>query len=294
MFNGIINKYYFYIRGIKLMTGIKKLFEPIDMTKGKPWKNILMFSVPMVIGNIAQQLYSTVDSIVVGRYEGDNALAAVGSATPLFTFLLVLFVGISAGVGIMVAQYFGAKSRKELSSTIATCFVVTAVSSVIIMLLAPLVRPVLEMLNTPKEIIDDCNDYLVIQMYGAVGMAYYNILSGILRGLGDSFSALIYLLVATVVNIVLDIVFVAEFDMGIAGVSVATVIAQLISSALCMWKLTRMTHLFDLGKKELKNASVSLWKMFSTMMINCFKSFGNLLKYILRFKKPLPYQKNTE
>ena len=94
------------------MISIKDLFKPTDMTVGKPWKSILMFSIPMVIGNIAQQLYSTVDSIVVGHYEGDNALAAVGSALPLFNLLLVLFVGISAGFGIMVAQYFGAKARE--------------------------------------------------------------------------------------------------------------------------------------------------------------------------------------
>ena len=275
------------------MTGIKKLFEPIDMTQGKPWKGILLFSVPMVIGNIAQQLYSTVDSIVVGHYVGDNALAAVGSATPLFNLLLVLFVGIAAGVGIMVAQYFGAKSRDELSSTISTCFVVTAVSSVVIMLLAPFIRPILELLNTPAEILDDCTDYLVILMYGAAGMAYYNILSGILRGLGDSFSALLYLLVATVINVGLDILFVAEFGMGVAGVSIATVIAQFVSSALCLWKLTRMKNLFDFGKKELKTASLSLGKMFSVMIRNFFARIIHISKYIFRFRKPPVFPKKV-
>ena len=103
------------------MINIRKLFEPTDMTVGTPWKSIALFSVPMLIGNIAQQLYSTVDSIVVGHYVGDNALASVGSAAPLFNMLLVLFVGISAGVGIMVSQYFGAKAREELSHTIGTC-----------------------------------------------------------------------------------------------------------------------------------------------------------------------------
>ncbi len=234
------------------MKSIKSLFKPTDMTVGKPWKSIIMFSIPMVIGNIAQQLYSTVDSIVVGHYVGDNALAAVGSATPLFNLLLVLFVGISAGVGIMVAQYFGAKSREELSSTIGTCITLTAIASLFIMLAAPpVVKPILRLLNTPAEILNDCTNYLVIMMYGAAGMAYYNILSGILRGLGDSFSALLYLLVATILNIILDILFVAKFNMGVAGVSVATVIAQVVSSILCLWKLMHMKELFDLGKKEL-------------------------------------------
>lgn len=235
------------------MMNVKKLFEPADMTVGKPWKSIAMFSIPMLIGNIAQQLYSTVDSIVVGHYVGDNALAAVGSAAPLLNMLLVLFVGISAGVGIMVSQYFGAKLREELSNTIGTCITLSAITSILLMVAAPpIIRPLLQMLNTPASIIDDCTAYLVIMMYGIAGMAYYNILSGILRGMGDSFSALIYLLVATVLNIVLDVYFVAELNMGVAGVSLATVIAQGVSAALCLWKLLHMRSVFDLGLKELK------------------------------------------
>ncbi len=232
---------------------IKKLFEPMDMTEGTPWKNIVMFSIPMLIGNIAQQLYNTVDSIVVGHYVGDNALAAVGSAGPLLNLLLVLFVGISAGVGIMVAQYFGAKSREDLSNTIGTCITLTALASLLIMVAAPpFIRTLLKLLNTPDSLLDDCTAYLVIMMIGIAGMAYYNILSGILRGMGDSFSGLIYLLIATGLNIVLDVVFVAGFDMGVAGVSLATVIAQAISSVLCCLKLMRMRDVFDLGREQLK------------------------------------------
>ncbi len=244
------------------MVNVKKLFEPTDMTVGTPWKSIAIFSIPMLIGNIAQQLYSTVDSIVVGHYVGDNALAAVGSAAPLFNMLLVLFVGISAGVGIMVSQYFGAKAREELSGTIGTCITLTAIVSVFLMIAAPpFVRDLLQMLNTPESILDDCTSYLVIMLYGGAGMAYYNILSGILRGMGDSFSALIYLLIATVLNIFLDILFVAQFDMGVAGVALATVIAQAISSVLCLWKLMHMREVFDLGLKQLKMAKEHVIQM---------------------------------
>lgn len=236
-----------------MLAKIKKLFEPADMTVGVPWKSIGLFTIPMVIGNIAQQLYSTVDSIVVGHYVGDNALAAVGSAAPLLNMLYVLFIGISAGVGIMVAQYFGAKSREDLSETIGNCITVTAIASLFIMVVAPLVvRPLLEMLNTPAAIIDWCASYLKISMYGIAGMAYYNILSGILRGMGDSFSALLYLLVATVLNIGLDILFVAQFNMGVGGVALATAIAQGISSVLCLKKLMNMRQVFDLDKDRLK------------------------------------------
>ncbi|MBE6898391.1 MAG: MATE family efflux transporter, partial [Ruminococcaceae bacterium] len=208
---------------MRKMLSIKKLFEPTDMTVGTPWKSIVLFTIPMLIGNIAQQLYNTVDSIVVGHYIGDSALAAVGSASPILNMLLVLFVGISAGVGIMVSQYFGAKNREELSHTIGTSITITALCSVLLMIAAPFaVRPVLEMLNTPVGIIDGCDSYLTIMMYGVAGMAYYNILSGILRGMGDSFSALIYLLIATVINIFLDVYFVAEVQMGVGGVALAT------------------------------------------------------------------------
>ncbi len=241
------------------MISIKKLFEPTDMTQGTPWKSILAFSVPLLIGNIAQQLYSTVDSIVVGHYIGDHALAAVGSATPLFNMLLVLFVGISAGVGIMVSQYFGAKDRENLSATIGTSITLTALASLFMMIVAPpFIEDLLVLLNTPEEnyVLRDCTNYLLIMMYGGIGMAFYNILSGILRGMGDSFSGLIYLLIATVINIVLDIWFVAGLDMGVPGVALATVIAQGISAALCYWKLMHMTDFFDLGWKQLKMSGV--------------------------------------
>lgn len=235
---------------------IKKLFEPTDMTVGTPWKSIALFSIPMIIGNVAQQLYSTVDSIVVGKYVGDNALAAVGSASPILNMLYVLFIGISAGVGIMVSQYFGAKAKEELSETIGNCITITAIASLILMVISPpLIRPALEMLNTPDSIIDWCTAYLVISMVGGIGMAYYNILSGVLRGMGDSFSALLYLLVAAVINIVLDIYFVAELGMGVAGVALATVIAQAVSASLCFLKLMHMKDVFELTKSNLKPKS---------------------------------------
>ena len=112
------------------MEYLKKLFAPVDMTVGKPWENILIFTVPMLIGNIAQQLYNTVDSVVVGNFVGDNALAAVGSAGPILNLLIVLFIGISMGASIMVSQYFGAKNRKDLSATIGNCIVLTALASI--------------------------------------------------------------------------------------------------------------------------------------------------------------------
>ena len=226
---------------------LKKFVEPVDMTEGSPWKKIVLFAVPMLVGNIAQQLYNTVDSVVVGNYVGDNALAAVGSAGPILNLLIVLFVGISVGAGIMVSQYFGAKERERLSITIGNCITLTAIATVFVMVAASLVaRPLLELLDTPESIIDWCQSYLIILFVGSAGLAFYNILSGILRGLGDSMSALLYLLVSTVVNIVLDLLFVAKLGMGVNGVALATVIAQAISALLCLLRLMRMTEHFDL------------------------------------------------
>ena len=236
-----------------MLDKIKRLFQATDMTEGTPWKRIVLFTVPMLLGNIAQQLYSTVDSIVVGKYVGDNALAAVGSATPILNLLLVLFVGISMGASIMVAQYFGAKQRKELSITIGNCITLTAIAVLIIMVVSAIVvRPILELLQTPASIIDWCTSYLLILCVGSLGSAYYNILCGVLRGLGDAFSALIYLVVAAFLNIALDLLFVAKLGMGVSGVAWATIISQAVSAILCFLKLRRMTEYFDMGFSYLK------------------------------------------
>ena len=230
----------------------KKLFEPVDMTQGDPVRQIVKFMIPMLIGNVFQQLYNTVDSIVVGKYIGDNALAAVGSAGPIVNLLLVLFIGISVGAGIMVSQYFGARQRKSLSKTIGCCITMTFIASLIVMILAPLVTmPLLKLLNTPAEIIDWCNGYLRILFLGIAGCAFYNILGGMLRGLGDSVSALLYLVIATLLNIVLDIYFVASLNMGVSGVALATVIAQGVSAVLSFLKLRSRTDCFDMKAKYL-------------------------------------------
>ena len=142
---------------------LKKLFGATDMTEGSPAGKIVAFTVPMLIGNVAQQLYGTVDSIVVGRYVGDNALAAVGSASPVFNLLLVLFVGVATGAGIMVSQYYGAKDRENLSKTIGISLTLIFIFSLIISFSAIFVtKPMLRLLNTPESIIDWCAEYLYI------------------------------------------------------------------------------------------------------------------------------------
>lgn len=240
---------------------LKKLYSPVDMTVGTPWKNIIRFTLPMLVGNIAQQLYGTVDTIVVGRFaaDGDNAIAAIGSTLSVLNMLLVLFTGISAGVGIMVAQNFGARDKKALSFTVGNSISLTAIASGIIMLIALLfLRPVLIALNTPEAILDYAHSYLLITLVGIAGKAYFNILSGILRGLGDSVSALFYLLIASSTNIVLDLFFVIALKMGVKGVAIATIISQFISAILCLLKLSKKSEYISLGIEYLKIKKIYL------------------------------------
>ena len=230
---------------------LKSLFSAKDMTLGRPWKRILEFAIPMLIGNFAQQLYNTADSIIVGKFVGDNALAAVGSAMPILNLLLALFVGIATGAGIVVSQSFGARDRDGLTKAIGNCIALSGIATVVIMSVGPLVTmPLLTLLGTPDSIIGWCAQYLNIYFIGIVGFFFYNMLSGILRGLGDSVSALGFLLLAAALNVVLDLWFVRS--MGVAGVALATVVSQGISAIFCYIKLARMGDIFDMNLKTMK------------------------------------------
>ena len=234
------------------MSKIRDLFAPRDMSQGAPWKRIAEFAFPLLIGNFAQQLYNTVDAVVVGNSRwGYQALGAVGNAMPVLNLLLALFVGISTGAGILVSQHFGAKNERALSRTIGNCITATAIASAAIMLIGPLLTgPLLRAVGTMDSMYAQCKAYLDIFFIGICGFFFYNIFAGILRGLGDSFSALLYLMITSVINIVLDLALVDR--MGVPGVALATVIAQTISAVLCAVKLLRLRTVFRLQKSDLK------------------------------------------
>lgn len=223
---------------------IAAFFGTQDLTQGSPMRGLIQFSVPLLIGNLAQQLYNTVDSIVVGKYVGDNALAAVGASGPLLNLLLVLFMGIATGATIMVSQYFGARQQDLLSTTVGNTITLTVLSSIFIMILGPLItHPLMSLINTPAEIYQDSCNYLIIIFLGIIGIAGYNILAGVLRGLGDSFMPLVYLVIACLLNIVLDLLFVVVFHWGVAGVAIATSISQIVSGILCLIRLLNMKEI---------------------------------------------------
>jgi len=231
---------------------LKQRITSIDMTTGKPWKKLLLFTLPLLIGNVFQQLFSTVDAIMLGYFVGDHALAAVGSTMSIFFLVMVLMMGISMGAGVMAAQYFGAKRRDDLSHTVGTCITLTAILGIIIMIAGPLlVRPLLTFLNTPPEILDYAVTYISVILIGVLGMSYFNMLSGMLRGVGDALSPLLILIFASILNILLNFLLIGVLGWGMFGAAFGTVITQVISALLCLWRLMRMTDTFDMGLKFL-------------------------------------------
>lgn len=236
-----------------MSTTQKKSSLSQDMTQGSPWKGIALFSVPLLIGNVFQQLYNTVDTIVVGRLIGENALAAVGFCGTIIFFFVSLFIGISTGAGVVISQAFGAKDQERLRKGVGTVYALTILVGVLLTVLGLLLtRPILQLLNTPPDVLADAETYLRIIFIGMIGSAMYNMVGGILRGVGDSFTPLLFLIVATLLNIGLDLLFVMAFDMGVAGVAWATIIAQTISAILCIIRVNTMDDALHFKIRRLK------------------------------------------
>jgi len=231
---------------------LKSIFTAQDMTKGNPMTNLVRFSLPLLIGNFAQQLYSTVDSVVVGRYVGDKALSAIGTTLPIINLLLVLLMAVATGVGVMVAQYFGAKDREALSRSVGNAMILILASSVIITATGiPLSKSLLRLTNTPEETFDMADSYFTIILAGVSVVGLYNIAAGILRGLGDSTFPLIAVLLASVLNAILDVWAVAVLGMGVAGAALATIFSQAVSAVLCLNRLRKMKNILDLSASYL-------------------------------------------
>lgn len=224
-----------------------------DMTEGKPLSLILHFCIPMLVGNIFQQLYNMVDSVVVGRFVGQDALAAVGS-TGSISFLVIGFVtGCTSGFAIPVAQTFGAGDyvgmRKHVANSMYLSILISAVLTTLTMIFT---RPLLELMNTPENIIDSAYDYIIVIFGGIAVTMLYNILASVLRALGDSKTPLLFLAVASVLNIILDLLFVIGFKLECLGVGFATVIAQAISAVLCLIYIKKRYPILTFSKDELR------------------------------------------
>ena len=224
-----------------------------DMTQGTIWKHLLAFALPLMIGNLFQQLYNTVDSIVVGQFVSKQALAAVGSTTSIINMLVGFFSGVSVGAGVIISQRFGAKDpegvHKAVHTTISLTLIIGLVGTVVGIVLAPIM---LTLMKTPQDVFVEAKAYLQIYFGGISGLMLYNMGSGILRAVGDSRRPLYFLVFSSCVNIVLDLLFVLGFHMGVEGVAYATIIAQFSSAALIYFPLYRPHDVHRFQPKKLR------------------------------------------
>lgn len=225
-----------------------------ELTEGSIGKALLKFFFPIMFGTFFQQLYNTVDAIVVGRFVGSDALAAVGGSAGMIVNLIVgFFVGLTAGASVIVSQFFGSGDRQKVSKSMHTIYAFSIIGSIVISLVGYFVAPsLLEAMSTPADIYEDSLLYLRVFLLGIVFMFIYNTGSALLRAIGDSRRPLNYLIVCCIVNIALDILFVAVFQMGVLGAALATIIALAISSVLVTRALTKSKDLCDFSIREIR------------------------------------------
>ena len=238
------------------MTAIRNLIRPrrdLDMTEGSIIRHLITFAIPLLIGNIFQQLYNTVDTWVVGNYVSNEAFSAVGTVGPIINMLIGFFLGLSSGAGVVISQYYGAKKYDRVQDTVHTAILMTLILAVIFTFLGIGMAPfMIRFMKTPESVIPESTAYLTIYFSGVIGLMLYNIGSGILRAIGDSQRPFYFLVVSAVLNTVLDLVFVLAFDMGVEGVALATVLAQCTSAVLVIITLMRTDACIHLSWRKLK------------------------------------------
>jgi len=243
---------------------MNKKYE-IDMCSGSVFKKMLLFAIPLMCSSILQLLFNAADIVVVGRFAGDNALAAVGSNSALINLLTNLFVGLSIGSNVLTAQYYGAKKDTDLKETVHTSMLISIYSGLILTVIGILgARVLLEMMQAPPEVLDLAVLYLRIYFVGMTSTMVYNFGSAILRAVGDTKRPLYYLLGAGIINVILNLFFVIACKMGVAGVALATAVSQTISAVLvvrCLIQEQSGIHL------ELKELAISKEKFFRIMRI---------------------------
>ena len=217
----------------------------LDMTQGNPLRLILLFSIPILFGNIFQQFYNVMDTAIVGNVLGDDALAAVGATSPFFGLVTSLAVGATNGFSMVLARYYGAKDSGGLKQALYITYMLSAAIATVLTALAVLgIRPLLEVLGTPESIMEDAVSYLRIAFGGLIITVAYNTFAGMMRAIGNSVMPLVFLIIASVINVILDLLFVAGLGMGVAGAALATVIAQFVSVLTSLWYvLTRCPEL---------------------------------------------------
>lgn len=254
---------------IVLQTGLRR--TDTDMTRGSVLGQLVAFSVPLLIGNIFQQLYNTVDSVVVGNFVGKEALAAVGSVGPVINMLIGFFNGFATGAGVVISRHYGARQRENVRTAVQTTIAMTILMSIVLSVLGVVLTPaLLRMMQTPEEVLAHASEYLQIYFAGLSGLLLYNMGAGILRAVGDTRRPLYFLIFSAVTNTILDLLFVTVFRMGVAGVAIATILAQFASAALVLAVLTRTKGDYRIEWRAVRLAVTAFSNIFVQSYINRF------------------------
>ncbi len=224
-----------------------------DMTSGSIYSLLIQFAFPLMLGNIFQMLYNTVDSVIVGNFVSKQALAAIGSTTLIVNMMVFFFNGFSVGSGVIIGRYFGARDMENLHRAIETTMAATFLVSLLFTVVGiPLVKPLLHVMSTPADVFADASIYLRIYIAGISGLLVYNMGSGILRAVGDSTRPLFFLILTSILNIILDLFFILVLKAEIAGTAIATILSQFLSAAMILVLLTRTQDIYRLRWRELR------------------------------------------
>lgn len=253
-----------------------------DMTVGSVTGAIIAFSLPILFGNLFQQAYNLADTAIAGHFLGDDALSAIGATSSLFNFLMYFIGGLNGGFSLIIAKSFGSRNDEKIKKCIAATVVFNAVLTVIAMLFAlTLIKPVLHLINTPDAVFDDAYKYVFIVFMGTAATACYNAQANLLRALGNSFTPIVFLIISTILNIFLDIVFIAKFNLGVMGASLATVIAQGVSCILCAVTIKINYKRFSTDKNSYRFDKALYGEMFyagiTMALMNCIFAIGSLI-----------------
>ncbi len=232
---------------------LRKRGKDVDMTTGNITRHIILFALPLLAGNIFQQMYNMVDTWVVGRFVSNEAYAAVGSVGPIINMLVGFFMGLSSGAGVVISQYYGAKRQEDVQRTVHTAMAMTLILGILFTAIGIFMTPyMLRLMNTPENVFPESAAYLRIYFSGLMGLMVYNIGSGILRAVGDSKRPFYFLVVCAIMNTILDLLFVIRFQMGVQGVALATILSQAVSAILVLITLLRTPECIQLKPNKLK------------------------------------------
>ncbi len=225
----------------------------VDMTKGKEWKKILLFAIPIFISSLFQQLYNSVDSLIVGNFLGDSSLAAVSSSGNLIFLFTSFFIGCFSGAGVLISRYFGEKNYDNMSKAIHTDIAFALVSSIFLTVAGVILTPyILQWMNTDADVLPESTMYFRWYFSLVVGVVLYNCFSGILQALGNSLAPLIFLIISSILNVLLDLLFIGVFHTGVEGASIATGICQITSAILCFFFLKRKNNYYKLEISQIR------------------------------------------